>query len=79
MAGLTQDEFVAWVAASCQRSGVPLRIADSVAIHGVVVLLQGRDSRRAAQRLAADRTGSDPPDQIDSGRIDFTFAPPVSG
>ena len=66
MAGLTAHEFAVWVAASCERSGVPVKITDSKALHDVAVLLQGRDGRLAAQRLAAVRPGSDPPDEIDS-------------
>ena len=66
MARLSGDELAAWVAASCARSGVPLRITDPVAIRDVVVLLQGRDGRHAAQRPAADRSSSDPPDEIAS-------------
>lgn len=66
MAGLSGDGLAAWVAASCERSGVPLKITDSKALHDVVVLLQGRDCHRAAKRLVADRSGSDPPDEIDS-------------
>jgi hypothetical protein len=70
MARLTRDELVAFVAASCARSGVPVRITDPVAVARVAVLLAGRDAGPTAQRRAADRPASDPPNEIDPARIE---------
>lgn len=45
---LSPDELAAWVAASCERHGVPVKIADPGALAMVATLLQGRDSRMSA-------------------------------
>ena len=45
---LSGDEFAAWVAASCVRHGVPVKVADVGALAVVATLLQGRDSRPTA-------------------------------
>ena len=66
MARLTADEFAAWVAASCVRHGVPVKLADAGATAQVVVLLQGRVSRPDATRRAAARLTSEAPDDVDT-------------
>lgn len=42
------DELAVWVAASCARHGVPIKIVDVGALAVVATLLQGRDSRTSA-------------------------------
>ena len=69
MARLTREELAVFVAASCIRSGVPLHVTDPVAVGRVAVLLAGRDAGPAAQRRAATRPESDPPDEIDAVRV----------
>ena len=45
---LSPAELAAWVAASCVRHGVPVKIDDVGALAVVATLLQGRDSRTSA-------------------------------
>ena len=45
---LSPDELAAFVAASCVRHGVPVKVTDMAALTVVATLLQGRDSRTSA-------------------------------
>lgn len=45
---LSPDEFAVWVAASCERHGVPVKVTDVGALTVVATILQGRDSRTSA-------------------------------
>jgi len=69
MAPLNKDELAAFVAASCVRSGVPERVTDPGAIRRVAVLLTGRDTEPHAQRADGNRPVSEPPHEIDTGRV----------
>ena len=42
------DEFAAFVAASCVRHGVPVKVTDTASLAVVATLLQDRDSRTSA-------------------------------
>jgi hypothetical protein len=42
MAGLSGEQLAAWVVASCERQGVPVKVTDSVVVSQVTVLLGGR-------------------------------------
>lgn len=67
MAGLSAEEFAAWVAASCQRSGVAVKVTDPASVRRVAVLLSGR---AGAQPAAAGRSGSDAPGDVDAVRVE---------
>ena len=70
MAGLSDFDLAAFVEASCARHGVPVKITD-VAVHrNVALLLSGRAGRSTAQRDADRRTGSDPPNEINTVGIE---------
>ncbi len=63
--GVDQFDLAAFVAASCKRHGVALKVADAGVQSQVALLLSGRAVRGAAQRDPDVRTESDPPDEID--------------
>ena len=64
--GLDDFDLSAFVAASCERQGVPVKITDPL-VHGrVALLLSGRAVRGAAERLPDRRAGSESPDQLDA-------------
>ena len=44
MARLTGDDLAAFVAASCERSSVPLKVTDALVLRSVTVLLTGTHS-----------------------------------
>lgn len=48
---LAGDELAAFVAASCVRHGVPVKLEDVGALAVVATLLQGRDSRTTASAV----------------------------
>ena len=62
---LTGFDLAAFVAASCERSGVPLKVFDSVVRDRVAVLLSGRAVRSDAQRHP-DAGPSDSPHEVDT-------------
>ena len=66
MARLTHAEFVAWVEASCVRSGVACRITDAAVISRVTSLLTGRAAGSPAPRGAAAGPVSETPDEINA-------------
>ena len=68
MARLSDEALVQWVAASCQRHGVPVKVTDALVVSKVAVLLSGGKARPAAERGRASLR-SEPPDEIDSGGI----------
>ena len=45
---LSADELAAFVAASCARHGVPVKVTDLAALAVVATLLGGRDGRTTA-------------------------------
>lgn len=57
--GLTGEALAAWVAASCERQGVPLRVADAGVVRRVAVLLGG-----ARPDAGEARTGRAPPSEL---------------
>lgn len=64
MGGLSGDELAAWVVASCERQGVPVKVTDAVVVSRVVVLLGGRGERAGS---VAER-GANPPGRPDQSR-----------
>lgn len=74
---LAGDALAAWVAASCERHGVPLKVSDPTALANVVVLLGVSVGRRRAlqrRRQALELVGSNPPDDIDAPGIEVPGA-----
>ena len=66
MAGLNEFDLAAFVVASCERHGVPVKIADPL-VHGrVALLLSGRSGPGAAERDPDRRAVSESPDEIDA-------------
>jgi hypothetical protein len=37
--GMSEEQFLAWLQASCDASGVPLKVSDPIAIRNVAILL----------------------------------------
>lgn len=70
MAGLNEFDLALFVAASCERHGVPVKISDPLVHVRVAVLLSGREVRGAAKRDPGRRSGSEPPDEIHSVRVE---------
>lgn len=64
---LTADELAWWVAASCARHGVPVKVTDPLVLVRVAVLLSD-DAAPNATRVVAAR--SEPPDGIDPVGVD---------
>ncbi len=60
---MTGFDLAAFVEASCERSGVPVKVSDSVVRDRVALLLSGRAVRGDAP---ASHGPSDPPAQINS-------------
>lgn len=69
MGRLSGEELAAFVAASCQRSGVPLRVSDPGSVRDVVVLLTGGAGLPPRQR-GPGTAGSDLPADIDTIRVE---------
>lgn len=72
MEGVSEQEFAAWVAASCERSGVPVFVTDPAALVRLGRLVGGRPggpARRASAEEAPRRRSQTPVD-IDAGRVD---------
>lgn len=67
MVALNDDAFdlAAFVAASCARHGVPIKIADAAARSEVAILLTGRAGKGNASACSPSLPGSDSPYQID--------------
>lgn len=65
-------DLAEWVAASCVRHGVPLKVGDALVVAEVAVLLSGGAARPDAERRRRPaRTGSEPPDRVDSRSVKF--------
>lgn len=71
---LSPDELASFVAASCVRHGVPVKVTDMAALAVVATLLQGRDSRPTAPAVGGCPARSEPPHQINSARIEHGAA-----
>ena len=69
MEGLSDGEFVAWLAASCERSAVTLKVTDRLVVRSVVVLLTGT-AGSAGREPPALPDGSDAPDEINPAGIE---------
>lgn len=67
----TRDEFTAWLAASCERQGVPLIITDPAVLAHVATLLGHHRDRRPRRRaqVGRDQDRSDAPDRLDPTNI----------
>jgi hypothetical protein len=74
MVGLNDFDLAGFVAASCERHGVPVKVADPLVHHRVALLLSGRAVRGAAERQPERRAGSESPDEIDALRVEPSTA-----
>ena len=68
MARLTGDDLAAFVAASCARSGVEVKVTDALVVVRVTVLLTGTAGAAGGSRGAAVR--SDSPHEVSSARLE---------
>lgn len=68
MARLIGEALAAFVAASCARSGVALKVTDALVVQRVTVLLTGTAGAAGGSRGAAVR--SDSPHKVSSGRLE---------
>lgn len=66
------NALAVWVAASCARHGVPVKVTDAAVIARAVTLLSAGAIRPAAQRTRADRSGLQPPDRVGPVRVELT-------
>lgn len=64
------DALAVWVAASCARHGVPVKVIDAAVIARAVTLLSA-GAIRPAPRLVG-RPGSEPPDRVGPVRVELT-------
>jgi len=62
-------DLAGFVRASCERSGVPVKVADVLVTAQVASLLTGRPSR-VSEADPGGQTGSDAPNQIDALRLE---------
>jgi hypothetical protein len=68
LAGLNGFDLGAFVAASCEASGVPVKVTDPGAVRAVVTLLSGTAGGSGV--AAPSQTRSDPPDEADPVRVE---------
>ncbi len=66
--GMTDEAFAAWVTASCERQGVPVKVTDVRVVAEVAALLSGGTARPPAKRGRVARR-SEPPHQVDPGGV----------
>lgn len=67
--GLSGDALAAWVAASCERQGVPVRVTDAGIVSRLVVLLDGGPPAQRAKRAADGPPPSELPDDLDPAGV----------
>ena len=68
MGSLTAEAVAAWVTASCQAQGVPVKVSEARTVEQVRVLLTGQAGRTAAARQrgrSAPAGRSQPPERPD--------------
>lgn len=69
----TEAEIAAWVTASCQAQGVPVKVTDPAIIRHVGVLLGSAPERAGAQARSARTSplgvGSEAPLDLDAGGV----------
>ena len=72
MAGLNREQLAAWVASTCERSGVPVFVTDPSALVQVGRLMRRRPGPPARRASAEEGPGrpSQPPVDLDAGRVD---------
>lgn len=73
MGRLSEQQIAAWVTASCQAQGVPVRVSEARTVEQVRVLLTGQAGRTAPalQRGRSAPGGrSQPPDRPYSGGVE---------
>ena len=70
---MNPDELAEWVTASCERHGVPLKVADARVISGVAALMAGHAASTGAGAPAPAPllrlVGSEPPDRINPAPV----------
>ena len=70
---LSAEQLAAWVTASCQAQGVPVKVSDRRAVEQVRVLLTGQAGRTAPARQrgrSAPVGRSQPPDRLHPARVE---------
>lgn len=72
MGRLTAEDLAVWVAASCARHGVPVKVTDPLVLARVAVLLSGAAAPAATSGRAV--RGSEPPDGIDPAWVELAGA-----
>lgn len=71
-----EDRLAAWVAASCARHGVPVRVTDAVVVARVAVLLGDAAPPRAPLAVVA---GLETPDRVGPVRVELAGASEAGG
>jgi len=69
------DALAAWVAASCARHGVPVKVTDAAVIARTVTLLSSgaiRPALKPSQEDRPDRWGLQAPDRVGPVRVELT-------
>lgn len=74
VAGLSGEDFAAWVTASCVRHGVPVKVTDAVVVARTATLLSDGAVRPAAKRTRVVVAGLQAPDGIGPVGVEFTGA-----
>lgn len=73
MGRLSDEQLAAWVVASCQAQGVPVKVSEGRVVEQVRVLLTGQVGRTAPARTrgrSAPARRSQPPDRPDTSRVE---------
>ena len=68
VAGLNGFDLAGFVALSCARSGVPVKVTDPGVVRDVVTLLSGSGVGHGG--AVPTQARSDPPDRVDSVRVE---------
>ena len=77
MGSLTAEAVAAWVTASCQAQGVPVKVSEARTVEQVRVLLTGQAGRTAPARQrgrSAPAGRSQPPERRDPGGVEGSGA-----
>ena len=71
MGPLNQAQLAAWVADSCGRQGVPVKVTDACVVSAVAVLLSGGTARPSSEAREGGPPGLETPDEFDAARIEL--------
>ena len=73
MGRLSDEQLAAWVTASCQAQGVPVKVSEARTVEQVRALMTGQAGRTAPARQggrSAPAGRSQPPDRPDPGGVE---------